>query len=419
MGTKLSNCCYTDDQNTSEGITKADLEALKADRREEGQSGLASLRDKVHLGAGVQQYATDALNRREEGQSGLASLRDKVHLGAGVQQYATDALNRREEGQSGLASLRDRVHLGAGVQQYATDALNRREEGQSGLASLRDRVHFGAGVQQYATDALNQREMALQHLENMRQRVQAAAAIQQYATEFAQAKVKMQPFVQGILDRQAEQTQKLEQQLDDIRTGLTPIMLQEMSKEEITSYMEGTAGINGVPPEVIATLNEKTLRGLVNSSIIKEPVDKFKGDVKRVLADRDEKIDSPLCCEETTISMYYLETEPGVRAMFELPYDVLRGLPGTAPVTIDEAKKAIKQQYREWKFFWTTAASDVFNLEGITLTEILEQLNHEDAVLTKAQFLKAGGKEDQFDRLDKDGNGVLSRDDLAMKKLGQ
>jgi len=355
MGTKLSNCCYTDDQNTSEGITKADLEALKADRREEGQSGLASLRDKVHLGAGVQQYATDALNRREEG--------------------------------------------------------------QSGLASLRDRVHFGAGVQQYATDALNQREMALQHLENMRQRVQAAAAIQQYATEFAQAKVTMQPFVQGILDRQAEQTQKLEQELDDIRTGLTPIMLQEMSKEEITSYMEGMAHMMpGVPPEMIAKMNERTLRGLVSSSIIKEPVDKFKGDVKRMLADRDEKIDSPLCCEETTISMYYLETEPGVRAMFELPYDVLRGLPGTAPVTIDEAKKAIKQQYREWKFFWTTAASDVFNLEGITLTEILEQLNHEDAVLTKAQFLKAGGKEDQFDRLDKDGNGVLSRDDLAMKK---
>ena len=170
-----------------------------------------------------------------------------------------------------------------------------------------------------------------------------------------------------------------------------------------------------IPPEMIPILDERTLRGLVESDIIKRPVDKFKGDVKTVLAERKEKIDN-LCCVDTTISIYYLETEGGARAMFEMPYDVLRGLPGTAPVTIDEAKEAIKQQYKDWKFFWTTAASDVFNLEGITLTEILDQLNHEDAVLTKEQFRKAGGKEAQFDRLDTDGNGVLSRDDLAMKK---
>ena len=85
MGTKLSNCCYTDDQNTSEGITKADLEALETLEAIQGQTGLAALRDRVHLGASIQQYATDALDRREEGQSGLASMRDKVLLGASIQ----------------------------------------------------------------------------------------------------------------------------------------------------------------------------------------------------------------------------------------------------------------------------------------------------------------------------------------------
>lgn len=174
--------------------------------------------------------------------------------------------------------------------------------------------------------------------------------------------------------------------------------------------------MTNIPAEMIRTLDEQTLRGLVLSDIIQRPVDKFKRQVTRVLAERKEKMDN-LCCVDTTISMYYLETEVGARAMFEMPYDVLRGLPGTAPVTIDEAKETIEQQYKDWKIFWTNAAADVFNLEGITLAEILDQLSHEDAVLTKEQFLKAGGNEAQFDMLDTDGNGVLSRNDLGMKQV--